>query len=355
MRKILVTGGAGFVGRHFVRHFLEKGDEVHAVDCVAPMTGGIDPAAGWPLFEPRDFSGFKFLREDCRDFFRRVLDTEYDYALHLAAMVGGRAMIENKPIAVADDLSIDAEYWQWAVLAKPAKTLCFSSSAAYPIKFQREEDHVLLHEDMIDFDEDIGMPDMSYGWAKLTCEYLARLAYEKHGLKSVCYRPFSGYGEDQDDSYPFPSICKRALANRGAKVLDVWGSGKQMRDFIHVDDCVAGVIATMDQIHDGDAVNLSTGIHTSFIEFARMAAMLCGYLPEVRGMSDQPAGVHARCGDTQKQLALGFKYKTDFAAGIKRALDYYSGEGVNNHIPLVPDIAMPATTKATAPLRAHSR
>lgn len=55
MRKILITGGAGFVGRHFVTHFLENGDEVHAVDCVAPFTGGIDPVAGWPLFEPRDF------------------------------------------------------------------------------------------------------------------------------------------------------------------------------------------------------------------------------------------------------------------------------------------------------------
>jgi hypothetical protein len=54
-------------------------------------------------------------------------------------------------------------------------------------------------------------------------------------------------------------------------------------------------------------------------------------------------------------LALGFKYKTDFAAGIKRALDYYSGEGVDNHIPLVPEIAMPATTKATARKRANSR
>ena len=69
---------------------------------------------------------------------------------------------------------------------------------------------------MIDFDDDIGMPDMSYGWAKLTCEYLARLAYERHGLKSVSYRPFSGYGEDQDDTYPFPSICKRAIANKGS-------------------------------------------------------------------------------------------------------------------------------------------
>jgi nucleoside-diphosphate-sugar epimerase len=324
MRKILITGGAGFVGRHFVRHFLENGDEVHAVDCVAPFTGGIDPAAGWPVFEPRDFSTFKFFREDCRDFLKRVRDTDYEYSVHLAAMVGGRAMIENKPIAVADDLSIDAEYWQWATVTKPEKTLCFSSSAAYPIKYQREGNYVLLREDMIGFDEDIGMPDMSYGWAKLTCEYLARLAYDKHGLKSVCYRPFSGYGEDQDDSYPFPSICKRALANKGVKQLKVWGSGTQMRDFIHIDDCVAGAIAMVDKIHDGDAVNLSTGIYTSFTEFALMAAKLCGYSPEVRGMSDKPTGVFARGGDIQKQESLGFKYKIDFATGIKRALDYYS-------------------------------
>lgn len=323
MRKILVTGGAGFVGRHFVRYFLEKGDEVHAVDCVARYTGGIDPGNGWPLFEPRDYPSFKFFHEDCRKFFNRTHDTEYDYALHLAAMVGGRAMIENHPIAVADDLSIDAAYWQWAIIAKPEKTLCFSSSAAYPIKYQCVDRHVLLREDMIGFEEDLGMPDMSYGWAKLTCEYLARLAYEKHNLKSVCYRPFSGYGEDQDDSYPFPSICKRVLANKGASVLEVWGSGTQMRDFIHIEDCVRGVIATMDKIDDGDAINLSTGLYTSFIDFARMAAELSGYKPEVRGMSGQPAGVHARGGDTTKQRSLGFTHTIDFHTGIARALDYY--------------------------------
>jgi GDP-L-fucose synthase len=239
-------------------------------------------------------------------------------------MVGGRTMIEYNPIAVADDLSIDAEYWQWAKICGPRKTLCFSSSAAYPIKFQRKDNYVLLHEDMISFEDDIGMPDMSYGWAKLTCEYLARLAYEKHGLKSVCYRPFSGYGEDQDDTYPFPSICKRALENRGKSVLEVWGSGTQMRDFIHIEDCVAGVVQTMDQIDNGDAVNLSTGILTSFIEFAAKAAGLCGYKPEVRGMSDKPAGVHARGGDTAKQKALGFTYSIDFETGIARALDRFA-------------------------------
>lgn len=58
------------------------------------------------------------------------------------------------------------------------KTVCFSSSAAYPINFQKDGDYRLLTEDMIRFDGDLGMPDMTYGWAKLTCEYLARLAYE---------------------------------------------------------------------------------------------------------------------------------------------------------------------------------
>ncbi|WP_192360415.1 NAD-dependent epimerase/dehydratase family protein [Mesorhizobium mediterraneum] len=324
MGKVLVTGAAGFVGRHMVKRLLDVGHEVHAVDCIAEYTGGIHPGEGWPLFDPRDYRNFRFYKEDCRAWFERVQHDDFDYAFHLAAMVGGRLMIENNPLAVADDLSIDSAYWQWAKIAQPKKTVCFSSSAAYPVKLQRPDHYVLLSEDMIKFDDDIGMPDTSYGWAKLTCEYLARLAWEKYGLNSICYRPFSGYGEDQDDAYPFPSICKRALANKGANVLYVWGTGTQMRDFIHIDDCVDGVFACVDQIDNGDAVNLSTGLLTSFIDFARLAAQIMGYYPEIKGMSNKPAGVHARGGDTAKQKRLGFQYKITFQSGVERALAYYS-------------------------------
>ena len=323
MKKILVTGGAGFVGRRFCKRFLDAGDEVHCVDPIAADTGGIDPSGGWPLFSPQEFSNFHFYKQDCRAWFRKHSDTDFDYVVHLAAMVGGRAMIENRPLAVADDLAIDAEYWQWAERTHPAKTLCFSSSAAYPIKYQREGDYRLLTEDMIRFEEDLGMPDMSYGWAKLTCEYLAKLAYEKHGLRSVCYRPFSGYGEDQDDTYPFPSIVKRAMAHAGEAVLTVWGTGDQMRDFIHIEDCVDGALATMDRIDDGDALNLSTGLYTSFKEFARMAAEVIGYSPTVVGMSDKPTGVFARGGDTAKQASFGFRAQTSFDEGIRRAVAFY--------------------------------
>jgi nucleoside-diphosphate-sugar epimerase len=156
VHKVLITGAAGFVGRRFTQHFLEARDEVHAVDSLVPLTGAIDPATGWPSFEPRDYSGFHFREEDCRDFFRRTREADFDYALHLTAMVGGRAMIDNDPLAVADTLSIDAAYWLWAKVAKPCKTVCFSSSAAYPVKFQQRGNYRLLKEEMIDFGQDLG-------------------------------------------------------------------------------------------------------------------------------------------------------------------------------------------------------
>jgi len=321
-QKVLITGAAGFVGRHFVRRFLEAGADVYAVDSVVPGTGGILPEQKWPLFEPRDFSNFRFFHQDCRDWFRLSKEKDFDYCLHLAAVVGGRQMIENNPLAVADDLAIDAAYWQWAAATNPAKTLTFSSSAAYPIKYQRRDDYQLLHEEMIEIGGDLGMPDMSYGWAKLTTEYLGKLAFEKHGLKSVAYRPFSGYGEDQDLTYPFPAICRRVLQHQGAERLTVWGTGDQMRDFIHIEDCVNGVLKTMDQIDNGDAVNLSTGILTSFKEFARTAANISGYSPEVVGTSTMPEGVFARGGDTKKQHQLGFTAGTTFAEGITKGLRY---------------------------------
>lgn len=327
MKRILITGGAGFVGRRFVRRFLTAGHEVVCVDPVIVGTGGIDPSCGWPLFEPRDFPIFHYHKQDCRDYFRDHPGEYFDEVFHLAAMVGGRLMIEQQPLLVAEDLSIDAQYWRWAENARPCKSIIFSSSAAYPIKYQRREGYRLLKEELIDFGDDIGMPDMTYGWAKLTVEYEARLAYEKHGLRSVCYRPFSGYGEDQDLTYPFPSIGKRALENPGTTRFQVWGSGRQMRDFIHIEDCVDGVLKTKDQISNGDAINLSTGVLTSFIELAKQFTGQIGYSPEVVGISDKPEGVFARGGDTQLQRRMGFRPAVTLAEGIRCFLKYFEQLG----------------------------
>lgn len=323
-KKVLVTGGAGFVGRHLCYALLERGDEVSCVDSIVPLTGGIDPKNdnGWPLYNPFDYKNFSFFKEDCRDYFAKIKDTDFDEVYHLAAMVGGRQMIEHNPLVVAEDLAIDSLFWKWAKEVRPGKSVCFSSSAAYPIKYQRKVGYKLLSEDMIDFSDDIGFPDLSYGWAKLTHEYLARLAYEKHGLRSVTYRPFSGYGEDQDKAYPFPSICKRVLSEKGSEELIVWGTGDQMRDFIHIEDCIIGILHTMSQIDDGRAINLSTGILTSFKDFASKAANIVGYNPKIIGTTDMPEGVFARGGDVTLQKSLGFSYKITFEEGIKRGISF---------------------------------
>lgn len=319
----LVTGGAGFVGRHLVRRLLERGDEVVCVDQIAPRTGGWNPNDGWPLFDPRDYSGFYFAHVDCCQWFSKNPYEAFDQAYHLAALVGGREVIEHDPLAVAQDLAIDASFWRWAKEAKPNWIGCFSSSAAYPVRLQTRESYRLLVENDIEFGKDIGHPDLTYGWAKLTCEFLAQIAYEKHGLKSCCFRPFSGYGEDQDLAYPFPSIIKRVLDNRDAKALQVWGSGQQMRDFIHIEDCVDLILLAADKISDASAINISTGELTSFLDLMSMVTKELGLSIAVSGMSGKPEGVFARGGDVTRQRQIGFAPKTPLSEGIRKAITYF--------------------------------
>lgn len=325
MSRVLVTGGAGFVGRHFTRALLERGDEVVVVDSVVAGSGGISVGEGWPLFEPRDFSGFSWHEEDCRQWFLQRPNEHFDYVFHLAAVVGGRLTIERNPMAVAQDLAIDADMWAWAREVRPGKVIVFSSSAAYPVSLQRSHNEVIrLHEDDISFEETLGIPDLTYGWAKLTNEYLARIAWEQEGIDSAVYRPFSGYGEDQDMSYPFPSICQRALDCDGEQEFVVWGSGVQSRDFIYVDDCVKGVLSTMDRLNGAKPLNLSTGTPTTFLELARAVTWAVGYEPAIRGDSAMPEGVSSRCGDVARQFDLGFTERVPLDVGIQRVLNYRS-------------------------------
>ena len=98
-----------------------------------------------------------------------------------------------------------------------------------------------LAESDIDFSGGkLGQPDMTYGWSKLTGEYLARIAAEYYDLSVACVRPFSGYGEDQDLSYPIPAIAARAAGQETP--FEVWGTGKQGRDFVHIEDCIEAMI-----------------------------------------------------------------------------------------------------------------
>jgi GDP-L-fucose synthase len=316
--KVLMTGGSGFVGRHFVKSFLDLDYDVTNVDNLLPGGGGVSSEL-WLPSPKKNYREFIF---DCREFFERFANEKFDLVLHLAAVIGGRLTIERNPMAVADDLSIDSQFWSWAVKARPSHIICFSSSAAYPVKLQSNEQSVLLKESDIDFNVVVGIPDLTYGWAKLTHEYLAKVAHNQHNLNVTTYRPFSGYGEDQSLDYPFTSICKRAIESSTSGKMKVWGSGLQSRDFIHIDDVVKGVMSTYPKIVNGDALNLCTGKLTTFLDLARLACQAVGFNPTIEGDSSMPQGVYARGGDPKKLAQFGYTSSISIEDGIVRAIDY---------------------------------
>jgi nucleoside-diphosphate-sugar epimerase len=284
--KILITGHKGFVGRQFCRKYAD-----HDIT-------GIDIKDG----------------NDCRDFFK-TNNEYYDLVIHLAAVVGGRVKIEGSPLSVAVDLSIDSEMFGWALKTKPGRIVYFSSSAAYPIKYQQEDNNKLLSEDMIDL-KDISNPDLTYGWSKLTGEYLAQFAQEA-GIRTHIFRPFTGYGTDQDLDYPFPSYIARGL--RKDDPFDIWGDGEQTRDFIHMHDIIDAVDEAIKQDIQGP-INLGTGISTSFNQLAQYVSDIVGYQPKFNHIESAPVGVIHRIADPSKMLSF-YTPKISLEQGIKMALE----------------------------------
>jgi nucleoside-diphosphate-sugar epimerase len=251
---------------------------------------------------------------DCRNFFRLNPNTHFDLVIHLAAIVGGRLTIEGNPLAVADDLSIDSEFVQWCLKTKPGRVVYFSSSAAYPIKLQKIENQHKLKETDINL-ADCSTPDMTYGWAKLTGEFCLQYL-EADNIKVNIFRPFSGYGTDQDLDYPFPSYIKRGKEKQDP--FEIWGDGKQVRDFIHMNDIVDAVDEAIKQDIRGP-VNLGSGIATSFNELQEMVCRIVGYNPEVKHILTAPVGVMYRCCDPSKMLSF-YTPKISLEEGITKAL-----------------------------------
>jgi nucleoside-diphosphate-sugar epimerase len=282
--KILITGHKGFVGKYFVKKYADNHDII-----------GIDIKDG----------------NDCRDFFK-TSDQHFDLVIHLAAIVGGRATIEGSPLSVATDLSIDAELFQWALRTRPGRIVYFSSSAAYPIHLQTKP--YKLKEDDIDLNY-VSNPDMTYGWAKLTGEYCIQFL-KSEGIKTHVFRPFSGYGSDQDLDYPFPSYIKRGKNLENP--FTIWGDGTQVRDFIHITDIVNAVDVAINQDYT-EPLNLGWGRPTTFNELCDIVCKQMNYRPEIKHIIGAPKGVDYRCSDNAKMLQL-YTPKISLEEGIHLAL-----------------------------------
>lgn len=291
MKTALVTGAAGFVGRHMATTLARRDYKVLQVDLRDPI---------YP--------------QDALAVFRTHLT--FDLVVHCAYHVGGREAIEAEHGNLARNVHLDSALFEWAVNTGQQRLLYFSSSAVYPKFLQYSYGAGRLHEDH--HMHPLGEPDGYYGLAKLTGERMAKAAIAT-GVPVHIVRPFSGYGHDQDDTYPFRAFIERAKAR--ADPFEIWGDGNQVRDWIHIDDVCAGALAIVDrQAETGilEPVNLCTGTGVSMLELAEQVCGWAGYSPEFKPREDKPQGVLYRVGDPTRMLTY-YHPRRSLESGIRQA------------------------------------
>lgn len=343
MKKILITGGCGFVGRNLIKKLLErKNNNIWIVD---DLSIGINPDKWLDhtylktkskvdeiLYICKKYNNqVHFINKDILSIFlselnrqKKVLNfkfPQFDEVYHLASIVGGRAVIDGDPLLVGIDLAIDSIFFLWAgKVNRPKRILYTSSSAAYPISSQTKNKNIALKESMINFKTGFSQPDMTYGWSKLTGEYLANIAAKQYGLKVGVVRPFSGYGADQDLSYPVPSIALR-VANKDNPVF-IWGDGNQKRDFVYISDCIDICIKVCRKVKNSEAFNIGAGIGISFKTLAKKLIKLEKYKTKINTLKKKPVGVMNRFSNNNKTYKkFGWKPKISLEEGLSKVLE----------------------------------
>lgn len=290
--RVLITGGAGFLGRAFLSYHMARSDEVIAIDNLS-STGSF-----W-LPELT----YHRVSIDAGEYLDNYSDGHIDLAYHFASPVGGRTKIENDPAYNFDAVRLDASFFRWAIRNHIRRLVYPSSSAVYGVGLQGPVGQQLQEGMFHPENPNWFKPDEFYGLSKLVGENLAYIAAQKYGVNTLVIRPFSGYGPGQSMDYPVPSLAMRA--KRKEDPLVIWGSGDQRRDFIYIDDIVGATVSRLYKPLVGyEVMNIGSGFPTSFRNVALALANLIGYQPQITSDTTKPEGVKSRWCDNQRMLRV---------------------------------------------------
>ena len=320
-RRVLVTGGASFIGSHLVEALVSNGATVTVVDDLS--SGRLENLGGLVSDGGVEFIEGTLLDQSLTDRVVRNQETIF----HLAADHGGRGYIEMHQVQCGTNLALDGVLFHAAMQAEVEQIVFASSGCAYPVHLQSDvSEEIYLTEDMIGPPYN---PDGMYGWAKLMGELqLAELARER-GMKTASCRYFTVYGERGKEDHAIMAMIARAYIRQDP--FEIWGDGSQIRNWTYVGDIVSGTLRVAEEITDGTAVNLGTMERTSVTEAAEMAIScareLAGdYDPEIRYLPDMPTGPLNRVADNSlaKEL-LGWEPSVGIDEGIRRTAGWYFG------------------------------
>lgn len=301
-KRIVVTGGAGFVGTKVVARLQSQGCR--------------------HVFVPRSA---EYDLVDVAAVRRLYADARPDIVIHLAGRVGGiGANMKNPGGFFYDNLMMGVQLMEQGRLFGVEKFVAIGTICAYP-KFA----HVPFKEDELwnGYPEDTNAP---YGLAKKMLLVQSQAYRQEYGFNSIYLLPVNLYGPgenfDLESSHVIPALIRKVIEakDRGDKRVAAWGTGRATREFLYVEDAAEGIVLATEKYDKPDPVNLGAGFEISIRELYNLVCELVGFDGVVEWDTSRPDGQPRRCLDTTRaKREFGFEATTDFREGLKKTIDWY--------------------------------
>lgn len=301
-RRVIVTGGAGFLGSFVVERLKARG----AAEIIVPRSQSCD------------------LRR--MDHIERLLkESKPDLVIHLAAVVGGiGANRENPGLYFYENLMMGVQLIEACRLAKIPKFVGVGTICSYP-KFTP----VPFHENDLwnGYPEETNAP---YGLAKKMLLVQVQAYRQQYGFNGIHLLPVNLYGPRDNfkpaSSHVIPALIKKCVdaKNTGAPFITVWGDGSASREFIYADDAAEGILLATEKYESSEPLNLGTGREITIRELVTLIAKLTGFSGEIHWDTAQPNGQPRRCLDiSHATKEIGFTAATSFEDGLRATIDWH--------------------------------
>jgi len=315
-KRVVVTGGAGFLGKNVVEHLRQQGYD--------------------QIFVPRSCDYDLTEQSSVRALLK---DVQPDLVIHLAAVVGGiGANAANPGKYFYDNLIMGVMLMEESRRANVQKLVAVGTICSYP-KFTP----VPFCEDDLwnGYPEETNAP---YGLAKKMLLVQSQAYREQYGFNSIYLMPVNLYGPgdnfDHRSSHVIPALIRKCVEAKssGAASVELWGDGTPTREFLYVDDAARGIVAAAEKYNQSEPVNLGSRDEIGIKELAIMIKELVGYSGEIIWDTTKPNGQPRRKLDTRRAFEkFGFRSEIAFKDGLKRTIAWYEthAQQQNNDINLV--------------------
>lgn len=310
-KRVLVTGGAGFLGSHVVDLLVDAGAEV-----------SITSNSGNLLHLEKHKNSLKIFKGDLNyPRFAQEATAHVDSIIHLASKVAGIQYNVGHPVEMFNETVQMAKNVLEASHSNKVERIFLASSACvYPRLC------TIPTPESEGFNGDPEPTNVGYGWAKRVIELMGRFYQDEYKMNIAIARPYNLYGPrdnfDPAVSHVIPGLIKRVI--EGENPLMVWGSGTQTRSFLYVEDCARGILDLTENYTNADPVNLGHEHEISIAELTKLIIRLAGAKTTIEFDTSKPDGQPRRCCDTTKaKNVINFSARTDLETGLSNTIKWY--------------------------------